>query len=158
MRRNDLNKEKTKNEIKPTALHFQAERKGHSTRYRGRDHECRIRNRARVVKRLGAGIGLSVPPCSRLPDLPRAARSGSSPRLPLRPVRLSSRSARSLGLQGIGFGMRISDFGFRISDFGLRISDFGFRISDFGFRISDFGFRISKNGFSGHREFGNLGF
>ena len=81
-----------------------AYRKGHSTRYRGRDHECRIRNRARVVKRLGAGIGLSVPPCSRLPVLPRAARLWQSPRLPLRPVRLSGRFAQSLGLRRIGVG------------------------------------------------------
>jgi len=83
---------------------FLRERKGHSARYRGRDQECRIRNRARVVKRLSAGIGLSVPPCSRLPDLPRAARSWSSPRLPPRPVRLSGRFERRIGLRGIGFG------------------------------------------------------
>ena len=37
------------------------ERKGRSTRYRGRGHECRLRNRARKVKRLSAGIGLSAP-------------------------------------------------------------------------------------------------
>jgi len=38
-----------------------AYRKGHSTRYRGRGHGCRIRNRTREVKRHGAGIGLSAP-------------------------------------------------------------------------------------------------